>query len=161
MPKMSKAAEATKNAQAFIEKYFDRLTIEEDIKYFEDKKKALKNAIEFQNGEEQEVLLAEVAVQWANDFNYILVRRHLQDDESLEAFYALPVLEELAKDYAVFKDQRAEKWAELNAKQKELQDEEEVLDLFKGVLNGLTPEQAKKQLDAYKAKLAANNAVQR
>jgi len=158
---MTKTAKAIKNAQAFIEKYFDRLTVEEDINYFADKKKALKNAIEFQTGEEQEVLLAEVAVQWANDFNYILVRRHLQDDESLEAFYKLPVLEELAKDYAVFKDARKAKWEELNAKQKELQDEEEVLDLFKGVLNGLTPEQAKKQLEAYKAKLAANNAVQR
>lgn len=100
--------------------------------------------------EEKTALLGAYAVQEANRVVTTLWRLQLLPD-TLEADYrALPTMKEMADSYNVFVSARKEKMDKIMAEHKVISDEEKNLDIFKGIINGISAEEAERKYDDYK-----------
>lgn len=115
---------------------------------------AIANAMGAINGsEEKTALLRAYAVQEANRVASTVWRLVPPVPEDFEKEYrGLPSLKEVADAYNVFTDDRKKRMDEVMAAHKVIADEEGDLDIFKGIINGISAKDAAKEYEDFKKK---------
>ena len=115
---------------------------------------AIANAMAMVNkDEEREALLAAYAVQEANRVVSTLWREKLLPDTLEAAYRALPTMKEAAEHYNGFTNARKERMEDVVRLHKEITDEEKELDVFKGVINGMSAKDAEKRYEQYQEQM--------
>lgn len=113
---------------------------------------AINNAMGAVNeDEEKTALLRAYAVQEANRIASTLWREGLITEEYEKAYRALPRMKEMADAYNVFTDARKARMDDVMADHKVIADEEKELDIFKGIINGISAKEAEKKYEEFKA----------
>ena len=117
---------------------------------------AIANAMAMVNeNEEREALLTAYAVQEANRVVSTLWREKLLPDTLEAAYRALPTMKEAAEHYNGFTNARKERMEDVVRLHKEITDEEKELDIFKGVINGMSAKDAEKRYEQYQEQMKA------
>lgn len=112
---------------------------------------AISNALGAVNeNEEKTALLKAYAVQEANRMASTLWRLNILPDTLEAAFRALPSMTEVAAEYNKFTDERKERMDKIMADHKVIAEEERDLDIFKGIINGISAKEAEKKYEDYK-----------
>lgn len=99
---------------------------------------------------EKTALLTAYAVQEANQVATTLWRLGLLPDELEKEYRALPTLKEVADAYNEFTAARKERMDKIMADHKVVADEEKELDIFKGIINGISAKEAEKKYNEFK-----------
>jgi len=115
---------------------------------------AISNAMGAINGdEERTALLRAYAIQEASRVASTVWRLAPPVPEDFEKEYrALPSMKEVADAYNVFIDDRKARMDKVMAAHKVIADEEGELDIFKGILNGISAKDAAKEYEEFKKK---------
>ena len=100
--------------------------------------------------EEKEALLKAYAVQEANRVVTTLWRLQLLPEDMEKAYRAIPSMKEMADAYNAFTSARRERMDKIMADHKVISEEEKDLDIFKGVINGISAKEAEKKYDEFK-----------
>ena len=112
---------------------------------------AIANATGCINGsEEKTALLRAYAVQEANRVVTTLWRLQLLPEDMEKEYRELPPMPEMAKEYNKFADARKERMDKIMADHKAIADEEKDLDIFKGVVNGVSAKEAERKYEDFK-----------
>lgn len=112
---------------------------------------AISNAMGAVNeDEEKTALLRAYAVQEANRVASTLWREGLITEEYEKEYRALPPMKEMADAYNVFVDDRKKRMDSVMADHKVIAEEEKELDIFKGIINGISAKEAEKKYEDYK-----------
>ena len=108
---------------------------------------AISNAMAMVNEDpEREALLEAYAIQSANGVVSALWRLELLPAELEAEYRKLPSMKEVAEKYNVFTKARKDRMDKLMEENKVLAEEEQELNIFKGVINGNTKKEAEKKL---------------
>lgn len=112
---------------------------------------AIGNALGAANENEEKIVMLEAyAVQEANRVVSELWREELLP-EALETEYRkLPKMTDLAKKYEAFVTARKERMDKVMADHKVIAEEEKDLDIFKGIVNGISAKEAEKKYNEFK-----------
>lgn len=100
---------------------------------------------------EKTALLTAYAVQVANQVATTLWRLELLPDELEKEYRELPTLKEVADAYNEFTAARKKRMDEIMAEHKVVAEEEKELDIFKGIINGISAKDAEKKYNEFKA----------
>lgn len=146
--------ELIKEEKNFIKEASELLTNETDKEYFTRKKGIFRTAGTLAETPEQKELLLNNLVQTRHQLVFLLFRRELITDEITKKFLAMPTIEEANKRYAEVEDERKKRQDEEAKRINALREEENKLDIFKGVLSGMTKEKAEEELKKYQAEAA-------
>lgn len=112
---------------------------------------AISNAMGAVNEDpEKTALLSAYAVQEANRVVTTLWRLQLLPDVLEAAYRALPTMKEMADAYNVFTDERKGRMDKVMADHKVIADEEKELDIFKGIINGISAKEAERKYNEFK-----------
>lgn len=113
---------------------------------------AISNAMGAVNEDEERIaLLKAYAVQEANRVASTVWRLVPPVPKEFEKEYrALPTMKEVADAYNVFTDDRKARMDKIMAAHKVIADEEGELDIFKGIINGVSAKDAKKEYEDFK-----------
>lgn len=112
---------------------------------------AINNACGAVNADaEKTVLLKAYAVQEANRVATTLWRIQLLPEELEKEYRALPTMRQMADDYNVFTSARKERMDKIMADHKVIAEEEKELDIFKGIVNGISAKEAEAKYDEFK-----------
>ena len=127
---------------------------EDDRKFFQDAKKAnlaAEGLIKDEDHEKKMLLLIQY-IQLCNKMMFLIFRKG--DYASVEdAYRKLISIEEVAKGYETFNKRHEEDRAKIQELIDADREAEHKLDVFKGVLNGMSVEQAEEQLNKYEAQV--------
>lgn len=116
---------------------------------------AIDNAAELVgDSEEKKALLGAFAVQEANRVVTTLWREKLLPDELEAAYRALPTMKEMADSYNEFTSERKERMDKVMEQHRTIAEEEKELDIFKGVINGMSKEEAEREYEEYRQQQA-------
>ena len=111
---------------------------------------AIENAIgQINDNQEKIALLEAYAVQEANRIVTTLWRLQLLPDEMEKEYRELPTMKEVADAYNEFTASRKERMDKIMADHKVIAEEEKELDIFKGIINGIAPEESAKRYEEY------------
>ena len=111
---------------------------------------AINNACGMVNKDEERIaLLTAYAVQEANRVVGLLWREQLLTPELEAEYRKLPKMKEVADAYAKFEQEKQAKRDEINKVMQKFAEEQKELDIFKGVINGMSADTAKKEYEAY------------
>lgn len=99
---------------------------------------------------EKTALLTAYAVQEANQVATTLWRLGLLPEDLEQEYRALPTLKEVADAYNEFTAARKERMDKIMADHKVVADEEKELDIFKGIINGISAKEAEKKYNEFK-----------
>lgn len=112
---------------------------------------AINNACGAVNGNEEKIaLLTAYAVQEANRVVSTLWREELLTPELEKEYRALPKMKEVADAYNEFADDRKARMDKVMADHKVIADEEKDLDIFKGIVNGISAKEAEAKYEDFK-----------
>lgn len=112
---------------------------------------AINNACGAVNGNEEKIaLLTAYAVQEANRVVSTLWREELLTPELEKEYRALPKMKEVADAYNKFADDRKARMDKVMADHKVIADEEKALDIFKGIINGISAKEAEAKYEDFK-----------
>lgn len=112
---------------------------------------AINNALGAVNDNaEKTALLEAYAVQEANRVASTLWRLNIITEELETAFRSLPSMKEVADAYNAFTDDRKARMDKIMADHKVIADEEKELDIFKGIINGISAKEAAKKYEEFK-----------
>ena len=100
--------------------------------------------------EEKTALLKAYAVQEANRIVTTLWRLQLLPEDMEKSYRELPVMTEVADEYNKFTSARKERMDKIMADHKVIAEEEKELDIFKGIINGISAKEAEKKYEDYK-----------
>ena len=143
--------ELIKEEKNFIKEASELLTNETDKEYFTRKKGIFRTAGTLAETPEQKELLYNNLVQTRHQLVFLLFRRELITDEITKKFLSMMTIEDANKRYAAVEDERKKRQDEEAVRINELREEENKLDVFKGVLSGMTKEKAEEELAKYQA----------
>lgn len=101
----------------------------------------------------REALLKVWAIQEANRIASFVWRKGLMTSELEAEFRALPDMDEAAKDWQQYIAERKVVADELESQRKAYADTEKEMDLFKGILNGMSKEEAEKEYENYRKQM--------
>lgn len=101
------------------------------------------------NSEEKIAMLGAYAVQEANRVVTMLWRMELLTPELEKAYRELPKMEDMAKAYNVFTDERKARMDKVMEDHRAIAEEEKNLDIFKGIVNGIPAEESEKRYNEY------------
>lgn len=104
--------------------------------------------------QEKYAYLRDAVTRWATQITFLLFRQKLLSDELDAEFRALDNVDNTTDAYRAFDDARTEKGKALEAKRNTLVAEQKIVDLFKAVVGGMEPEEAKKKQEEYERQLA-------
>ena len=111
---------------------------------------AIANALGAVNeNEEKMAMLKAYAVQEANRVASTLWRLNLITPELEKQYRALPQMNDMADAYNEFTSARKERMDKIMADHKTIAEEEKELDIFKGIINGISAEEATKKYEEY------------
>ena len=99
---------------------------------------------------EKTALLSAYAVQEANRVVTTLWRLELLPEDMEKAYRELPTMVEMANAYNEFTGARKERMDKIMADHKVIAEEEKELDIFKGIINGISAKEAEAKYDEYK-----------
>lgn len=99
--------------------------------------------------EEKTAMLGAYAVQEANRVVTMLWRMELLTKELEEEYRKLPKMEDMAAEYNKFTSARKERMDKIMADHKVIAEEEKELDIFKGIINGISAKEATKKYEEY------------
>lgn len=112
---------------------------------------AINNACGAVNGNEEKIaLLGAYAVQEANRVASTVWRLVQMPEEFEKEYRALPSMKEMADAYNKFTDARKERMDAIMDQHKAISEEEKELDIFKGIINGISADEAEKKYNEYK-----------
>lgn len=112
---------------------------------------AIANAMGAVNEDAEKIaLLSAYAVQEANRVVTTLWRLQLLPEDMEKAYRELPAMTEMAKSYNEFTSARKERMDKIMADHKVIADEEKELDIFKGIINGISAKEATKKYEEFK-----------
>lgn len=112
---------------------------------------AISNALGAVNeNTEKTALLSAYAVQEANRVVTTLWRLELLPEEMEKEYRTLPTMKEMADKYNEFTSARKERMDKIMADHKVIAEEEKELDIFKGIINGISAKEAEKRYEAYR-----------
>lgn len=146
--------ELIKKEKSFIKEASELLTNETDKEYFTRKKGIFRTAGTLAETPEQKELLLNNLVQTRHQLVFLLFRRELITDEITKKFLSMMTIEDANKRYADAEDERKKRQEEESVRINALREEENKLDIFKGVLSGMTKEKAEEELKKYQAEAA-------
>lgn len=154
---MDKLKEQIKAEKDFIKKGRDILKTEtfsdDDRKFFSDAKKANQTAEAIADTEEKMTLLLVQYAQIRNKMVFLLFRKNALTPELEKNFRSLPSIEDVAEMYKEFEKQHTAEREEIQKLIDKDREKEHKLDIFKGVLNGMSVEQAEEQLKKYESQV--------
>lgn len=111
---------------------------------------AIANAMGALNeNEEKTAMLSAYAVQEANRVVTMLWRMELLTPELEKAYRELPKMEEMAEAYNKFTADRKARMDEIMEQYNDIHGEEKDLDIFKGIINGISAKEATKKYDEF------------
>lgn len=99
---------------------------------------------------EKTALLSAYAVQEANRVVTTLWRLQLLPDTMEAAYRALPTMKEMADKYNEFTSARKERMDKIMDDHKVIAEEEKELDIFKGIINGVSAKEAEAKYNEFK-----------
>lgn len=146
--------ELIKEEKNFIKEASELLTNETDKEYFTRKKGIFRTAGTLAETPEQKELLLNNLVQTRHQLVFLLFRREIITEEITKKFLSMITIEDANKRYADVEDERKKRQDEEAKRIAELREEENKLDIFKGVLSGMTKEKAEEELAKYQAEAA-------
>ena len=112
---------------------------------------AIANALGAVNKNEEKIaLLTAYAVQEANKVVTTLWRLQLLPEDMEKTYRELPVMKDVADAYNEFTSARKERMDKIMADHKVLAEEEKELDIFKGIINGISAKEAEKKYEDFK-----------
>lgn len=112
---------------------------------------AISNACGAVNANEEKIaMLSAYAVQEANRVVTMLWREELLTPELEKEYRALPKMEKMAEAYNKFTSDRKARMDKVMADHKVIAEEERELDIFKGIINGISAEESEKKYDEYR-----------
>lgn len=103
-----------------------------------------------EENEEKIAMLGAYAVQEANRVVTMLWRLELLTPELETAYRKLPKMEVMADTYNKFTSARKARMDEIMEQHKVIAEEERVLDIFKGIINGVPAKESEKRYDEFK-----------
>ena len=143
--------------KAFYKEAKALLKEKDDRSYFSKKTEAFNAAEKIAKTDEQRELLLNQYVQARHQLTFLLFRRKALIEDLANKFYDMITIEEANRRYADVEDERKARQDEESKRIAALREEENRLDIFKGVLSGMSEEKAKEELSKYQqsARLAA------
>lgn len=112
---------------------------------------AISNAMGAVNENEEKIaLLKAYAVQEANRIVTTLWRLELLPKDMEKEYRDLPKMVDVAAEYNKFNDARKERMDKIMAEHKVISKEERELDIFKGIINGISAKEAEKKYEDFK-----------
>ena len=99
------------------------------------------------DNDEKEARFIDAAIKYANQISFIVYRKTAPD------FAGLPTPEETAAKVQEFNDARQKRVDEINEKHQEIFNEQKALDVFTGIIAGLSKEEAQKRMAEHEAKI--------
>ena len=112
---------------------------------------AINNAMGAVNEDaEKTALLGAYAVQEANRVVTTLWRLELLPEATEKAYRALPTMKTMADAYNEFTSARKARMDAIMADHKVIADEEKELDIFKGIINGISAKEAERKYEDFK-----------
>lgn len=139
--------ETAEAAIKIITEKLEKLTDEKQIAFFDGILKSLELAKTEIDNEEKEARFIDAAVKYANQISFIVYRKEAED------LKGLPTPEETAARVQEFNDARQKRIDEINEKHKVIFDEQKGLDVFTGIIAGLSKEEAEKRMAEHEAKI--------
>lgn len=100
--------------------------------------------------EEKTALLAAYAVQEANRVASTVWRLVPMPEDFEKEYRQLPSMKEMADAYNAFTDARKERMDAIMEQHRAIAEEEKALDIFKGIINGISADEAEKKYNEYK-----------
>lgn len=149
--------EVVAKAMEIIEKGTPLLKDEDQTAYFTSTLEALKNADKMVNNKEKAARMQDASVKFANQLCFILFREDTITKELTDLLRCLPTPETTTALVKEFNDERDARIKALNDAHSAIVDEQKDLDVFLGVIAGMTPEEAARRMkehdDQVKAQL--------
>lgn len=111
---------------------------------------AINNACGALNNEPEKIaMLGAYAVQEANRVVSTLWREELLPDDLEKEYRKLPKMTEMADAYNKFTDARKERMDKIMEDHRAIAEEEKALDIFKGIVNGISADESEKRYAEY------------
>ena len=129
------------------------LTDEKQKEFFEGILKSLEVAKTEADNDEKLARFIDASVKYANQISFILFRQGSISEEMTAELRALPTPEETAAKVKEFNDARQARIDEVNKQHQAIFEEEKALDVFTGIIAGLTKEDAEKRMAEHEAKI--------
>ena len=129
------------------------LTDEKQKEFFEGILKSLEIAKVEADNEEKLARFVDASIKYANQISFILFRAGALTDEMTAELRALPTPEETAVKVKEFNDARQARIDEVNKQHQTIFEEEKALDVFTGIIAGLSKEDAEKRMAEHEAKI--------
>lgn len=135
------------------------LTDERQKEFFSGIIESLKIAKGEADNDEKVARYIDASVKYANQISFILFRQNAITDAMAAALRELPTPEETAAKVQEFNDARQKRVDEINKQHQEIFEEQKALDVFTGIIAGLSKEDAQKRMAEHEAKIreAAKN----
>lgn len=145
--------EAAESGIELIKSGIDLLKDEKQKKFFEGIVKSLEIAKAEINNDEKAARFIDASIKYANQISFILFRQNTITDAMTTELRGLPTPEETAASVQEFNDARQERINRVNEMHKEIFDEQKDLDVFTGIIAGLTKEDAERRMAEHEAKI--------
>lgn len=136
-------------ALGIIKKGAELLKDEKQKDYFSDVIKSLGTAEDLVNNDEKAVRMIDATVKFANQLCFILFREATITEELTAALRELPSPEATSEPVKKFNDEREGRIEDLNKKHAEIIDEQKELDIFLGVIAGMSAEEAARRMQEH------------
>lgn len=145
--------EAAESGIELIKGGIDLLKDEKQKNFFEGIIKSLEIAKAEINNDEKAARFIDASVKYANQISFILFRQNTITDAMTTELRGLPTPEETAASVQEFNDARQKRIDRVNEMHKEIFNEQKDLDVFTGIIAGLTKEDAERRMAEHEAKI--------
>lgn len=145
--------EAAESGIELIKGGIDLLKDEKQKNFFEGILKSLEIAKAEINNDEKAARFIDASVKYANQISFILFRQNTITDAMTTVLRGLPTPEETAASVQEFNDARQKRIDSVNEMHKEIFNEQKDLDVFTGIIAGLTKEDAERRMAEHEAKI--------
>lgn len=144
-----------KKANQIIVKSLERLKEENDINNFKDIPTIFNNAAGMVNDNPVFTALLNVwMVSQATNMVFLLWRREIEHDDIEKEWRELPSTDAMMEAYEASQEPDKKEAEELETRRRAYMDKQHQLDIFKGVLNGQSKEEAEANYKAYQERMA-------
>lgn len=147
--------EVVAKSMEIIEKGTPLLTDEKQTEYFKGVLESLKTADGMVNNKEKATRMQDAAVKFANQLCFILFREDTITGELTDLLRCLPTPESTTESVKEFTDEREARIKALNDAHAAIMDEQKDLDIFLGVIAGMSPEEAERRMKEHDDKIKA------
>lgn len=143
----------TTDSIALIEAVTAKISDERQKNFFEGILKSLELAGKEADNEEKETRLEDAAVKYANQSSFILFRQNDLTPDLEAKLRELPTPESTSEKVKAFNDARQKRIDKINAQHQAIFEEEKALDVFTGIIAGMSKEEAEKRMKEHEKKI--------